>query len=296
MTSCHGSWFAIVFKRSVPANRFHRVLGTISPQRWIRLSMQRQTPNVDLRFEAKLQRGQALTEALLALSVLLLFWAAVAWLGRYQDMALQASHASRYVAFAQARGEASVSDAVREDYFFGPAHRWSDRRGELLLADKNQVSVALSRGPELAAQAQPGQAVNYAQNLREQWGVADTGIVDARIKVGFSSRQIHGGPKKTVFLSSLRDFDSEYPPLTRHTSILVGAGHAAGDAQTQQTVAGSALAWGNAASISYGLAQQIETIMNPVDAGWRRAAPSQDWLGSWAGDVPQRHQHYGEKP
>ncbi|WP_397473067.1 hypothetical protein [Pusillimonas sp.] len=269
---------------------FHQTVCRICNERSGRQFMQRQKQKLNRTFATAPQAGQALAEALLALSALLLVWAAVAWLGRYQDMALQASHASRYTAFAEARGEAPAPDIVRRHYFFGPTHRWSDRRGELLLADKNQVALELSRGPHLEAVAQPGQAVSHAQNLREQWGVADAGIVDARISVGFPSRQAHNGPEKRAFMSGLRDFDG-YPVLVRHTSILKGAGHAAGDAQAQQRVAGSALAWGDAASISYGLAQQIKTVMKPVDAGWRRPDPTQDWLGSWAGDVPEWHQH-----
>lgn len=247
------------------------------------------------RPETKCQVGQALVEALVALSVLLLVWAAVAWLGRYQDIALQASHSSRYAAFTQARGEALLPDVVRQHYFAGSTHRWSDLGGRLLLADKNQVQVEVSRGPQLQVMAQPAQAAHHAQVLREQWAVADAGIVDARIHVAFTSAE-RQGPKAGVFMSGLRDFNQSYPALVRHTSILEGAGHAAGDAQAQQRVDGSVLAWSSAADASYGLTQQIKSVMNAVDAGWRRPEPTQDWLGPWAGDIPQQHRHYGEKP
>ena len=241
-----------------------------------------------------LQRGQALVEALIALSVLLLVWAAVAWLGRYQDIGLLASHASRFAAFSYARGEASITDQVHRNFFAGASHRWSDRRGDLLLADKNQVAVEVNRASQLVAMAQPGQAASHAAALREQWDVADAGIVNARIRVEFLSPQARPVPGKKAFLSGLRDFDGGYPKLVRHTAILEGAGHAADDTQAQRRVADSAMAWSDAASHSYGLTGQIKAVMNPVDAGWNRPGPSQDWLASWAGDVPEWHLLYGE--
>lgn len=241
------------------------------------------------------QAGQALVEALVALSMLLLIWAAIAWLGRYQDIALQASHASRYAAFAIARGETPSQNAIRQDYFLGPTHRWADRRGALLLAE-DQITLDADRGPALHDMAQPAQAAEYAQTLREQWGVADSGIVDARISVAFTSRQLHGGPEPKTFMSGIRDFDKAYPGLARHTSILVDAGHALDDSDAQQRVAGSDPAWADAARTSYGLAQQIKTVMNPVDAGWHRPGPTHDWLEAWVGAVPDQHLHYGEQP
>lgn len=241
------------------------------------------------------QTGQALAEALVALSMLLLIWAAIAWLGRYQDIALQASHASRYAAFATARGETPEQNAIRQDYFLGPTHRWADRRGVLLLA-KDQITLDVGRGPSLSGMAQPGQAAAHAKTLREQWGLADSSIVDARISVAFTSRQLHGGPAANTFMSGIRDFDKAYPGLTRHTSILVGAGHALDDSNVQQRVAESDLAWGDAARTSYGLAQQIKTFMNPVDAGWERPGPTHDWLEAWVEAVPDQHLHYGDQP
>lgn len=41
------------------------------------------------------QRGQALVEGLVILLVLLVLWVGIAWLGRLQDMGLQAVHGSR---------------------------------------------------------------------------------------------------------------------------------------------------------------------------------------------------------
>jgi len=241
--------------------------------------------------------GQALAEALIVFSALLLIWAAIAWLGRFQDVALQASHASRYLAFAEARG-ASVSVEAARRYFFGmPIHRWADRKGRLLFsAEGDEVRLDVERGPQLDGMAQAGQGEPYAQTLRQQWHVADPGIVDARITVEFPFASGQAGSMAAGFMSGLRDFDQAYPKLTRHTSIATGAGHAPDDASAQRRVAGSALAWGDAAQRSYGLGQHVLSSMSPVDAGWRRPGPTSDWLSAWAGQVPQRHRIAGNQP
>lgn len=241
------------------------------------------------------QRGQAIAEALITLALLLLVLTAVSWLGRYQDIALQASHASRYAAFATARADTNGLQSIWHDYFGGRFHRWSDRQGQLLLQSESQLAVQIDRGGVLAALAQPGQTARNAQELREQWSVADEGIVDAGISVGFLS-----GDSRTsdagLFASGLRDFDAAYPTLTRHTSILSGAGHASGAAHAQQRVSESTLAWSDASDHSYRLAEQIQTVMNPVDAGWGRAEPDKDWLDAWSDVVPDHHRSYGEQP
>ena len=45
------------------------------------------------------QCGQALVESLVVLPVLAVLWVAIHWLAHYQDMALSATHASRFAAF-----------------------------------------------------------------------------------------------------------------------------------------------------------------------------------------------------
>lgn len=243
------------------------------------------------------QAGQALAEALVAFSALLLLWVAIAWLGRFQDIALQASHASRHLAFTEARGAPIEAEALGKHFFAGPAHRWADRRGRPLFgADGDEARFAVARGPELDAMAQPGQGAGHAQALRRQWRVADAGIVDARVVIEFPFAPGDGKARAGAFMSSLRDFDLAYPRLSRHTSIITHAGHASDDDSAQRRVAGSALAWSDAAQRSYGLGRRILALMKPVDAGWRRPDPAADWLGAWTGEVPQRHRFKRGQP
>lgn len=132
-----------------------------------------------------LYSGQALVEGLVALSVLLLLWVAIGWLARWQDVALQASNASRFAAFSLTRNPAAQPLAQSRLHFFsGSSHQWNDRRGRPLLSqDRAEVSFDLRRVPTLAAHAQPGGELAYAQSLRLDWPIEDTGVASAYISV-----------------------------------------------------------------------------------------------------------------
>lgn len=235
------------------------------------------------------QRGQALVEGLVVLLVLLSIWVGIAWLGRFQDMALQATHASRYAAFALSRDpDAPVEADMRRYYFSGSAHQWSDRRGERLLSPGlEEVTLRADRQTVLADQAQAGGPVNNAGILREQWHIEDTGILASNIAVSPLARS--GPATATDSFTGLNYFDRQQLVMRRHTAILTGSGHASSDAVSQQVVADSALAWGQSAGSSYARGQSVAAAMSQVDAAWNRAEPIFDWLGPWAGRVPDAH-------
>src|SRR5690606_1432459 len=76
------------------------------------------------------QRGQALAEGGLALLVLVILTGSAALLFRWQDMALQAAHASRALAFESVRNpHADRSSQVIHRTFHGE-QRWNDRQGK----------------------------------------------------------------------------------------------------------------------------------------------------------------------
>ncbi|SHG73860.1 hypothetical protein [Pollutimonas bauzanensis] len=237
------------------------------------------------------QLGQALMEGMVALMALLSLWVGLSWLARLQDMALQAAHASRYAAFAFTRNpQADTEGDVRRHYFSGPAHQWSDRRGQRLLGDGlAEVALRYDSGAALAAQAQAGGAAPYAQSLRQGWRIEDTGILAGHVAVA-PWPGLPPGPAASPS-AGLNYFDSQRLVLRRHTAILAGAGHAPDDAAAQQLLAGSALAWGKSADASYALGAQVAAAMVRVDAAWNRSAPVFDWLAPWAGRVPDPHLH-----
>ncbi|MBV6303270.1 hypothetical protein KVP10_00140 [Candidimonas humi] len=231
------------------------------------------------------QRGQAAAEALLVLLLLGALWVGTAWLLRWQDVALQAQHASRYAAFAATRDSAARPlEEIRGGHFSGPAHLWRDRRGaSLLSAGLSEISLQVERGQALGPQAQPGGLHVDARDLRQGWGVGDTGMVTAHLAVdAFAGEQ-------ALPASGLAQFDVWRPGIRRHTAILAGAGHAASDAQAQQRVAGSGLGWADAADRSYALGRRVQSWAGGLDRPWGRAEPVFDWLGPWAGRVPGQH-------
>lgn len=235
---------------------------------------------------ASRQSGQAMAEGIAVLGVLLSIYGAIAWLGRFQDMALSAQHASRHAAFQQARsGTAIKPESVIQHYFSGPAHQWADRRGQLVLGDKgNGVGLSIHR-QVLGSYAQPGGHGESAEALRNDWGIQDPGVLHVGVSLsGTLPLQGHHSTESGRFHA-----DIGYPPTSRHTAILTGAGHASGDTQVQQVLGRSPLAWGSSASASYTAGGRIAAIMNKVDSAWNRPAPEFDWLASWAGRVPEHH-------
>lgn len=234
------------------------------------------------------QHGQALVEGLVVMLVLLSLWVGIGWLGRFQDMALQATHASRYVAFALSRDpDAHPVTDMREYYFSGKAHQWSDRRGQRLLSPGlDEVTLRVDRQAALAEHAQPGGTAKDASTLRQQWHIQDAGILASHVAVSLLPGH---GQAPTTSVTGLSDLDHQQLVMRRHTAILTGAAHASGDAATQQVVADSALGWSKSAGSSYALGNSIATAMSSVDAAWSRPEPIFDWLGPWAGYVPDIH-------
>jgi len=238
------------------------------------------------------QSGQALIEAVAALLALLVLFTAMSWIARFQDMALQAGHASRFAAFSLARGSAEEApDTIRRHYFSGPSHQWADRRGRPLLSgQESEVSMRILPGPALAAEAQPGGGHPQAGRLRHEWLLED-GAAAARVIVmprppGVAPRAAEAGGPTRDWLSP---FDLWYPALSRHTSILYGAGHAPGDQAAQTITGGSVLAWRDSATRSYHLGRDIQRRAQPIDAGWSRPDPVFDWLQPWAEAIPDHH-------
>src|SRR5690606_38329884 len=128
------------------------------------------------------QDGQAVVEGLLVLIALTSLWVAAAWLGHLQDMALSAQHASRQAAFSLTRNpEEERVDRVRQQYFTGPAHQWSDRRGNPMLgASRDSVQLHVDRRSVLHQRAQPGGIDDSAGSLRRSWRLQGDGVVTGK--------------------------------------------------------------------------------------------------------------------
>lgn len=205
------------------------------------------------------QQGQALAEAAVMLGSLAALMAAVHAVGTWQDEALRAGLAARQAAFAATR--------------FAPDPARAVEPGAAVL------SMDVLPGG-LSASAQPGGAHGHSVTLRREWRLADAGVLSAHASLRASHPDQAG--------DALR--------FTRHTAVLRDAGHSAGDAQTQQRAAGSALGWGTPARSSTAAGQAVASRMNPVDLGWARPEPEFDWLTRWTGAVPPEYLRRGGRP
>lgn len=230
-----------------------------------------------------------MVEAVVALMALLSIWVAVTWLSRLQDIALHAQHASAYGAFALTRNPlAAPVQEIKERFFYGPAHQWSDRQGRPLFSSlRGEIGWRKERVAALGIHQQPGGGGAYASALRNDWHVEDTGVATSHVYVAPENSVLTSSNDPSV--AGLRYFDSIYPTLHRHTAILTGDAHASGDLATQDRVALSPLAWSRNASDSIGAGARVDAIMRAVDAGWNRPRPVFEWLDPWATHVPERH-------
>ncbi|ARP91115.1 hypothetical protein CAL14_13145 [Bordetella genomosp. 9] len=115
-------------------------------------------------------------------------------------------------------------------------------------------------------------------SLRRQFGVADGGTLTAHARVPVALHRNH---------------DRGYV-LNRHTSILIGAGHARDDVHAQSRIGASRAAWGDAARLSVQAARRARSQLRNMDSGWRREPLDPDWLKRWTDLAPaDRVRHDG---
>lgn len=222
-----------------------------------------------------LQSGQAMAEGVVTLALVSLAGAAILWLGHWQNIALKAGFASRDAAFLAARAAPDDDIAASGHHVFHQAEqRWQVRGGGALLADPaSQIGMQVTRpGVVLSPLAQPGQADAQAAQLRAQWGLQDTGLLRAQVRVTLA----------LPFTSA----DAAGQALVRNTWILRDAGHQPDAHTAQRQTAASALAWGQPYAASLQAAHQLPTILQPLDAAWQRPDVSFEWLQPWAAQYP----------
>ena len=201
------------------------------------------------------QRGQAFLEALLALSGLLLLPLGMAWIGGLQQAALGAGQHSRVLAFGMARGQAVELRAS----------------GKMAVVSANQV---------LGAESAPLTTDGQAAVLAADWLQVSDRVFSVLVRASHVSAL--DGALLRMGLSGA----GGTLVVQRHTSLLIGAGHAGGDQQTQQNITRSHSAWRTAADKSAALARREQSRMEPVDEVWRRGRLSTDWLKPWSDQVP----------
>jgi|GEM_PF-382399 len=235
------------------------------------------------------QSGQALAEGLVAAALLAVFWIALGWVGRVQDISMSAQHASGFAALLATRTLHPVSDhmagrAAKTAYFSGPAHQWLAPNGRSLLrgaaggvsqdakAGLQNPGVSLLKASDepLFQERYPGDA-GWLPFMRTDWRGAHAGVA-----IAHAHAPIRILPFEPGIVLHVR----------RQVSILRDAGHAGSDAASQQALARARHAWRGAAGQSANVGRHVASVMAPTESGWRRPLPSFDWTSPWEGEVP----------
>lgn len=219
--------------------------------------------------------GQALVEGVVVMATLLLLWLMSGWLFRLQDLALQATNASRYAAFDMARlahGNRAQFATSPDIYFSGKGQQWRDLRARSWLRGDQAVKLSGALGTPLPELAQPGGTDNLAVTLRSQWSLADTGVREAAVTVA---------PQTGMANQPGR--------IQRRAFIVVNTGYAGNDEQVVRRAGASDLAWAQPEQSSRNIGQALASRLQPLDAPWSRPEPSFNWLAPWQHEVPSRH-------
>lgn len=220
------------------------------------------------------QSGQAIVEGVVVLGVLASLWLGVAWMGRLQDAALHAGHASRHQAFVWAHQEQDAFEMA-----LLPGQAWQTRRGEAFLdvrAARDSVAQDGQKPPML-----PGDPEPAAEAMRRELRMGDSGVW-----VMAAHRQTTGDERPGV---GLQDFDRIRLDINRHTAIMRGSGAALSDEGVQMRLAQADSIWARQADRSATLGAHVSGRVSAADAAWGRADFSPDWLARWTGWVPAHH-------
>ncbi len=239
-------------------------------------------------------RGQAVVEALFALTMLSLLFVLVPMLGRLQDMGLQASFAARHLSFSLSRETPAIA-ALHEDVvqrFFEPeGYRFQAHGGgSMLLPARRPVSVDVwtQGNNSMPTGGQIGGNSAEATRLRQELLFPDRGLVFGRVVAApglrlSRSALAQGGPS----MLGLNEWTSMRPVLHRYLAMLTDAGHAADDLSVQARIGASDHAWRLTANETVRAGRALTSGLRLLDEPWGRALPNFDWLQPWNGLVPE---------
>jgi hypothetical protein len=191
------------------------------------------------------QRGQAVVETVVVLTVLAVFLLLIPLIGKYQDIAHQTQMASRYVAWQSlVQNDAaggSLPDATRlardvRRRFFGPSNApvftddnvdnmasyrnpmWTDHLGAPMLADFNNVSVSFGSGTSTNASDGFTNGGTLSGVYPEVAFLAHTDTFDLNDRGLFTGAvQVRLANVNSTFLAP---FDNLNLVMRRHTSVM----------------------------------------------------------------------------
>lgn len=215
-------------------------------------------------------RGQALAEGVVVLALLATLYWAIPVLGRYQDMVLSSTQASRHAAFLASRDDTAEgqSNAVIPGFSLA----WRDHRGEALVT---QAPALEWHRLAPSASLQPAGLRSEVEGLYSDWHLTDRGVLVTNVSV--RARDLVSDPGRTAGLLRFQG----------HTALLTQAGHAVDDADVSRRIAAGRSGWGQAYGLSVTTGRSLAGRLRETERGWGRPAPDFDWLTSWDAKLPQ---------
>lgn len=208
-------------------------------------------------------QGQAMAEGVVMLLLLVLFVLGIRYIGHIGHLGLQQQTLSRFAAFQYSKTQQAPSQAQLQ-------RQWTQSLPTALANTPLQTQTQ-TLAP-LNSLAQPGQL--DATLLRQEWGLADKGLGQVRLRTQAPALPMSWGTKT--------------PSLTRHTAIVLENPAPHHDAAFHQQARRSQRAWGQAARTSASIARDVNRELQPLE-GFQRPGLNTDWFMPWKDKLLRHH-------
>lgn len=193
------------------------------------------------------QRGQAMTEFLIAMAALLPIFLAINYLGRYGDLQQRATQASRYAAFQRAMqpsagklSDATIEDQMRARFFLAQDHLAKD--GKHLKSDDSASKIKDDTGQPVLWRDLGGAALlSKPDQVKLTWAGAGMGsgtmAKTLDTVTGLVGKDWNGGRLAMVELELVNrlDLEAATPKLLKIGAATAAAGDGLGSAGSTAT-------------------------------------------------------------
>lgn len=210
------------------------------------------------------QQGQAMFEMLIVSAAIMVLLFGLIWLQRWQQIKVQTQHHAALQAFRFSQSfELGSNQNLSPEYMTG-----------LYSAIPHQQH---SQSTNLGVMPHQASLLNVAQQ---------EGVLGGSARWRFESRAMAAGVDQLAAWQNSSFSVLPEMQVQSQTSIWVGAGHALSDAQMTQRLQGSRSLWRHASGASQASMGLLTPLLQPVELGWGRPAPTTNWLQPWQESVP----------
>lgn len=210
------------------------------------------------------QQGQAMFEMLIVSAAIMVLLFGLIWLQRWQQIKVKTQHHAALQAFRFSQSfELGSNQNLNPEYMTG-----------LYSAIPHQQH---SQSTNLGPMSHQASLLNTAQQ---------EGVLGGSARWRFESRATAAGVDQLAAWQNTSLSVLPEMQVQSQTSIWVGAGHALSDAQMTQRLQASRSLWRHASGASQASMGLLTPLLQPVELGWGRPAPTTNWLQPWQESVP----------